>query len=55
MESKIEISKTITYKQAKILKSKRLQTYVRALVYVANTMNTIITKFAWKFSNIELP
>ena len=33
--------------------SKELRAYVKALVYVADTMNIIFAKFAWTIINIE--
>ena len=49
-----KISKS-NYIQAckKSKKVKRLRAYARALVNVANTVNIVSTKFAWKFINIK--
>ena len=39
------------YRKSK--KVKILRAYARALIYVANTVNIVFTKFAWTFINIE--
>ena len=50
----VKISKN-NYIQAykKSRKVKRLRAYARALVYVANTVYIVSTKFAWSIINIE--
>ena len=50
----IEISKNDYMQTTKNLKnSKELLTYARVLVYVAETINVILSKLVWTFINIE--